>query len=157
MKINYFLIPLVTIFVALLGSFFTELGLKDWYKTLKLPKFTPSGKIIGMVWSIIFALAAIAALIVYNSSAVLPGDLRLLTYLFAANALMNLFWSLLFFYLHMVGYAAIESAALALSVLGLILFIYPISGLAAILLAPYFLWVVFATYLTYSVWRLNHE
>jgi translocator protein len=157
MKTNYLLIPLVTIFVALLGSFLTELGLQSWYKTLKLPKFIPSGKIIGMIWSMIFALAAIAALIVYNSSAVLPEDLQLLTYLFAINALMNIFWSLLFFYLHMVGFAVIESTALALSVASLILFIYPISLVAAILLVPYFLWVGFATYLTYSVWRLNHE
>jgi translocator protein len=155
MKTNYLLIPLITIVVALTGSFFTELGLKDWYKSLKLPKFTPPGKTIGMVWSIIFALTAISALIVFNSSAVLPEDLRLLTYLFVINAIMNVFWSLLFFYLHMIGYAVIESAALALSVLGLILYIYPFSLIAAVLLLPYFLWVCFATYLTYSVWKLN--
>jgi tryptophan-rich sensory protein len=31
----------------------------------------------------------------------------------------------------------------------------PLSRLAALLLAPYAAWVTFATYLSYSVWRLN--
>jgi len=74
---------------------------------------------------------------------------------FIINAFINVFWSYLFFVLHMTGYAAIDSMALALSVLSLIIFIYPISMLAAVLLVPYFVWVLIATYLNYSIWKLN--
>lgn len=153
MKLNYIVIPLITFLTALSGSLLTSGGMK-WYKSIKLPSWTPAGSVIGAVWTILFILAAICALIVWNK---FPHDGRwqLIVAIFILNAILNVFWSFLFFNQHWLGVAAFESAALGLSVLALVILIWPGSVLAASLLIPYAAWVGFATFLTYTVWTLN--
>lgn len=157
MKFNYIFIPLITVLIWVSGSSFTQIGLKKWYKKLKLPDIAPDGRFIGMIWTAIFIMATISALIVWNSTAILHDD-PMYFYIFALfilNALMNIFFSFIFFTLHMIAIAVWEALALSLSVLALILVVYPISALAAALLVPYFAWVCFITYLTYGIWQLN--
>ncbi|PIR66294.1 MAG: hypothetical protein COU51_04675 [Parcubacteria group bacterium CG10_big_fil_rev_8_21_14_0_10_36_14] len=69
--------------------------------------------------------------------------------------MLNFLWSYLFFDQHLFFLAIIEASILGFSVLILIIFIWPVSRLASILLFPYFGWVAFATYLTYAIWVLN--
>ena len=152
MKLNYIVIPLITIAVSSAGGFLTGGGM-DWYRTINLPEWTPSGAIIGSVWTIIFILAAMAALMVFNSE---KAKLKsALAAAFLINAFLNVFWSFLFFNQHFIGAAVFEAALLGVSVLALIVLIRPISRWASLLLYPYFIWVCFATYLTYVVWTLN--
>ncbi len=63
LKPKYFLIPFFVVIVAWVGRWLTGRGM-DWYKTIKLPAWTPSGSVIGMVWTAIFILAAISAVII---------------------------------------------------------------------------------------------
>ncbi len=154
MKINYFIIPAVTVLVAVAGSGLTKIGLAGWYQKLKLPAWTPSGAVIGAVWTTIFVLTAAAALIVWNQTGPKP-QLGLIAAVFLLNAALNVFWSFLFFRQHWMLAAGWEAAALDLSVIVLIVLCWPISRVAAGLLAPYAAWGAFATYLTFTVWRLN--
>lgn len=154
MKLNYVLIPAVTILVAAVGGWLTEAGPGSWYRTIKLPSWTPSGSVIGLVWSVIFLLTAIAALIIWNAAGSKP-RLDLIVGLFLANAGLNVLWSLLFFRLHLLTAAGWEAALLDLTVLGLIVLCWPIARSAAWLLMPYAGWVAFATYLTFLIGRLN--
>lgn len=155
MKINYIIIPLITILVALTGSLLTGWG-TAWYHNLNLMSWTPSGGLIGMVWTILFILSTASALIVYNQK---DRDREsvfwLIMILFAVNAALNMMWSFLFFTFHLLSLAIIEAFMLGLSVVVLIILIWPRAKLAAILLIPYTGWVFFATYLTYNVWLLN--
>jgi tryptophan-rich sensory protein len=125
-----------------------------WYKTIKLPSWTPSGSVIGTVWTILFILAAISALIIWNQ---LAHDSRFwwIVVLFILNAVLNVGWSWLFFNQHFLGAAIFEAGLLGLSVVALVILIWPASALAAALLLPYAAWVAFATFLTYNVWSLN--
>lgn len=152
-KPNYIIIPLITIFVSVLGSMITSSGMK-WYKTLKLPAFTPPGAAIGAVWTVIFILATISLLIVWNKFQNTE-QFWIIIGLFAVNAFLNVFWSYLFFGVHMLNAAVVEAALLDLSVIVLIVLIWPFSRLAAGLLIPYAAWTAFATYLTYIIWSLN--
>ncbi|MBW2968908.1 tryptophan-rich sensory protein [Candidatus Woesearchaeota archaeon] len=153
MKINYIIIPLITIIISLLGSYLTNSGM-DWYKTINLPSFTPAGSFIGIVWTIIFILTTISALIVWNNYS---GADRfwLIIGLFIANAILNLTWSLLFFNQHLIFLAIIDAVFLDLSVIALMILIWPLSKLGAGLLLPYAIWTAFATYLNYRIWLLN--
>jgi tryptophan-rich sensory protein len=153
MKPNYVIIPLITIAVAVVGSFITSGGMA-WYRSITLPSWTPPGSVIGTVWTVLFILATISALIVWNGA---PHDARLrwIIAIFLLNAVLNIGWSLLFFGAHQMGAAVWEAGVLGLTVVALVIFIWPLSTLAALLLVPYAGWVAFATYLTYSVWRLN--
>ena len=153
MKPNYLLIPLATVVTALGGSWITDRGM-NWYRAINLPAWTPAGSIIGAVWTVLFVLATIAALLIYN---LIPKGKkrRQIMWAFLANAVLNVLWSGLFFGWHLSGWAIIEAMVLALSVLVLIILIWPKSKAAAVMLMPYFAWVCFAAHLTYSVWLLN--
>ncbi|MFA5062208.1 MAG: TspO/MBR family protein [Patescibacteria group bacterium] len=151
-KANYIIIPLATIATMVAGGLVTYFNM-GWYRSINLPTFTPSGGFIGAVWTVLFILTAISALIAMSKA---WG--RRKTGIGAAlvvNALLNVFWSVLFFGLHLLGPAVWEAGLLGISVLVLIVMIWPISKFAAWLLVPYLAWVGFATFLTYSVMRLN--
>ncbi len=151
-KINYFTIPLITFGVAFLGSSFTNIGM-PWYRAIAVPDFTPPGGVIGAVWTVLFFLAAISAILFWNAqrTKIFP----LVISVFLLNGVLNAGWSYLFFVKHQIYFAVWESGALAISVLALIIMIWSIKKSAAALLIPYFLWVCFATYLTYQVYLLQ--
>ncbi len=152
-KIRYVFIPLIVILVMIIGSWLTSGGM-DWYKTINLPNFTPPGWVIGAVWTLIFILTAISAIIFWQKA---PRDRRFwwVSGFFILNGLLNILWSYLFFNRHWLDAAAWEAGILDLSVVILIILIWPVSRTGAVLLLPYTLWTTFATYLTYIIWSLN--
>ena len=81
---------------------------------------------------------------------------RLALALFGVQLLLNVAWSFLFLPgLRQPGAALVEILLLWLAILITILAFRPHSLLAALLLLPYLVWVGYATYLNYGIWRLN--
>lgn len=155
MKPNYFLIPLIVLLTAFAGGKLTSLGIDSgWYGMISKPGWTPSGQVIGLVWTIIFTLSAISALIFWNK-ALKYGVFWKIAFLFGFNAFLNVAWSYLFFYRHNLGWATLEAGLLDATVWALIFLIWPISKKSSLLLLPYALWAAFATYLTFVIWALN--
>ena len=148
-RLNYLIIPAITIVVAVLGSQITGRGM-NWYDSIKLPRLAPPGYIIGMVWTLIFILSTIAALWFYNSY-----HSNLVLGLLIANAVLNLLWTVIFFAGHNPGAAFIELIILNLLNLALIISLWSFNIGPALLWLPYFLWVCFAGYLNFAIWRLN--
>ena len=74
---------------------------------------------------------------------------------FAAQLLVNMFWSYAFFGLQSPLVAVIVIVVLWLLILQNIIRFWSISKNAALLLVPYILWVSFAAFLNYTIWRLN--
>ena len=143
-KLNYFVIPVVAFLVGFIGSKFTAVGINSgWYAALAKPAWTPPGYVIGIVWTVIYILTAIAALIAWNS----PKCSKTVKWLFVANAILNVLWSFLFFTLYAIGSAAIECFVLWISVIALMYYLWDISKVASCLLVPYAGWVAFATFL----------
>jgi len=153
MKLNYFLIPSVVILVAGSGSLITQSGL-TWYHSLQLPDIAPDGGLIGIVWTIIFILSAISTLLVWNQKPSNP-NFKWIVKLFITNAILNVGWSYLFFGLHRIGWPIAEMVILNLTTIILIVLLWKRTLWSAILLIPYVVWVVFATYLAYLIWLLN--
>ncbi len=154
LKTNYLVIPLVTILVALLGSFFTSQGM-DWYDaTITRPELTPPKWLFPIAWNLIFLFTTISALIIWNKGKK-DRNFKLIIGLFIANAILNLLWSLLFFKLQLIFPALIEMVLLEITNIALLLLTWRVSKPASLLLLPYALWVGFATYLTYLIHLLN--
>ncbi len=151
-KYSYILIPCGTIATAVLGSLFTDTG--AWYAQLTKPSWTPPGSVIGTVWTIIFILTMVSALLVW-SRARKSAPLKWITLAFVVNAILNILWSAIFFQWHFLTLAVIEAGLLGLSVIVLMKLTWPISRIASLLLLPYAGWVCFATYLTYLIMKLN--
>ncbi len=74
---------------------------------------------------------------------------------FAVNGVFHLAWSPLFFRAQRPDWALGEVPFLWASVLAMIVALAPIDPLAPVLLAPYILWVSFATFLNWTIVRLN--
>jgi len=150
-KISIYLgIPLLMVLVSVVGSAFTNIGLEGWYDSLILPEFTPPGGVIGLVWTIIYILTAISAILFYRNHQ----DSRV-TLTLVVNLLLNVSWSYVFFTAHLIGLAVLWAGTLGLSVLVLMVLMRKKSRVSALLLTPYLVWTSFATYLNYVIYTLN--
>lgn len=138
---------------AYVGSFLTNLSLQDWYPSLIKPDWTPSGAVIGAIWSVLYILMATAAWLVWCKS---EGELRrrALT-IFGVQLVMNVAWSALFFGLRSPGLASLEIVFLWGAIVWTTSVFYRVSTLAGVLMTPYLLWVAFAAVLNWTIWYLN--
>jgi tryptophan-rich sensory protein len=152
-KIYFIIIPLIVFIVALSGSLITSRGM-DWYNQINLPAWTPAGSVIGIIWTLIFILTAISA-ILFWARGFRNRKFWTVIILFLVNGILNSLWSFLFFGAHLIGASILEMIVLEITIIFLIILIKPTSKLASVLLYPYAIWVAFATYLAYSTLILN--
>jgi tryptophan-rich sensory protein len=82
-------------------------------------------------------------------------EVKMAIYIFSAQLALNVLWSLAFFGLRSPLAGMIVIAVLLVFIALTIVKVWPISRIAALLLAPYILWVSFAAYLNLTIWRLN--
>ncbi len=138
--------------VAMLGGTITDLG--PWYQSLDKPEWTPPGYVFPIVWTVIFALAALAAVGAWRAA---PNarTADAVIGLFALNGFLNVCWSLIFFRMQRPDWAFAELLLLWLSVAALILFCARLSRLSALALVPYLVWVTAAGALNWSIVELN--
>lgn len=138
--------------VALAGGLVTDIG--PWYRSLDQSPLNPPDWIFAPAWTLIYGLAVLAAVHGWQVMRTRADQARLLS-LFFVNGVLNILWSAFFFTARRPDWAMAELLALWLSVLALILFLWPRSRRAGALLVPYLLWVSFAGYLNYEVLRRN--
>ncbi|VWX55575.1 Tryptophan-rich sensory protein [Burkholderiales bacterium 8X] len=138
--------------VALLGGLMTDIG--PWYRGLAQPAWKPPDWLFGPAWTLIYGLTAAAGVLAWRRTPKgAPRDGALA--LFAMNAFLNVFWSLLYFRLRRPDWALFEVVFLWLSVLALMVALYRHSRTATWLLLPYLAWVTFAGLLNLATVRLN--
>ncbi len=143
----------LTFAVAGVGGWFTSQGLGEWYGSLGKPSFNPPSSVFGPVWTVLYALMAVAAWIVWRDAG-FAGAGAALTLFFVQLAL-NLAWSGLFFALRSPGLALLDIVALWLAILATTVLFFQHSTWAGALMVPYLLWVSFASVLNAAVWRMN--
>jgi benzodiazapine receptor len=134
--------------VAAVGGMATQIG--PWYRQLRKPSWQPPD------WAFAPActLTAWAGVLGWYHA---PDDATRATLIavFAANGLLNMLWSFLFFRWRRPDWALLEVVALWLSIAVLIGTLAGLSTLGSWLLVPYLLWVSFAAYLNLTIVRLN--
>jgi translocator protein len=148
----FMLAALAALGVAMLGMTLTELG--PWYRSLRLPAWTPPDPVFGAAWTFIFALAAMSAALAWRAAET-RRSAETLVGLFALNGFLNILWSLLFFRLHRPDWAMGELVLLWMSILLLMIVCGRRSRVSAALLLPYLAWVTLAGVLNWQVVRLN--
>jgi len=152
MKIHYVVIPLIGMAVLLAGSLLTRSGM-TWFRTLRIPAWMPSARIITGVWTILLILTSASAILAWDGT--LERDRGALAALYLVNCFLNVAFCYLFFVRHQMGSATLEALLLAISVAVIMAQVFRVSPVAAILLSPYLLWVLFAAWLSYTVFHLN--
>lgn len=145
---------LIPLLVGTTAGLFTSSGVKGWYAVANKPWFNPPNWIFAPVWTSLYVLMGIALFLVWKSDVAVNIKKTALT-LFAAQLVLNFFWSFIFFKLQQPGWAFAEIILMWLMILMTIWWFGKISSTAAWLLVPYICWVSFASVLNYSIWRLN--
>lgn len=137
---------------ATLGSF-ASLGAPEFYRALVRPQWAPPGWLFGPVWTVLYAMMAFSAWLVWRKGT--SPQVRTALALFMVQLALNVLWSWLFFAWRLGVWSVIEIAVLWCAIAATILAFWRVRPLAAALLLPYLAWVKFAAALNFTVWRLN--
>ncbi len=135
-----------------IGSAFTARSVREWYPRLRKPAGTPPAWIFGPVWTILYVLMAISAWMVWREY---HGGAQPALFIFFAQLALNVAWSAIFFGSRMPGVAFAEIIVLWFAIAFTIFVFYLLVPASAYLLLPYWLWVTYASYLNFGIWRLN--
>lgn len=145
--------------VAAFGALTTIGAVNGWYSRSPHVLWTPPNFAFGPVWSVLYTLIGVSGWLVWqhrthrNAAVALP--------LFVVQLVLNSLWTPVFF----GGYGLIGSSALwialvviialDLAVAATIAAFWPVSRLAAILLLPYLVWILYASTLNWGDAALN--
>jgi tryptophan-rich sensory protein len=139
---------------GVIGSFFTSPAIPGWYAGLNKPNFAPPNWIFAPVWTTLFALMGIAVFLVWRKGIHLK-EVKVAIFAFGAQLTLNILWSAIFFGLRSPGAALAEILILLAAIIVSAILFSRVSKPAAWLLVPYIMWVSFASYLNFMIWRLN--
>jgi tryptophan-rich sensory protein len=125
------------------------------YEEINTPPLSPPGFLFPVVWTILYVLMGVSSAFIWlnRSEDKDTADKGLLYY--AVSLFFNFVWSLLFFNLQAYGFAFFWLLGLWALIILMIVSFAKIDKPSAYLQIPYFLWVTFAAYLNFMVWRLN--
>ncbi|MDY3553101.1 TspO/MBR family protein [Gemmata sp. JC717] len=138
-----------TTLVAAVGGAITAPNVGPWYEHLPKPDWTPPNWVFGPVWTVMYALMAVAASIVWVSRA--SDDICCPLGAFGAQLALNLAWSVCFFGLHSPLLGFLDVCLLWVLVGVTVAEFFLVSRVAGLLLTPYWLWVTFAAILNAAI------
>ena len=121
-----------------------------WYASLNKPAWNPPSWIFGPVWTFLYLMMAVAAWLVWKRD-----GWKLPVWLYLVQLALNAAWTPIFFGAHELGWALAEIIALWFAILVTMLAFLSVSRVAGLMLAPYLAWVTFATFLNFTLWRMN--
>ena len=125
----------------------------NWYNELTKPYLSPPSWVFTPVWVILYIMI-LSSLIIFISSPTIFSKNRGYI-LFTLQIILNFLWSPAFFLMKNIGLAFVIIILMDIAVFFTIIYFYRISKLAAYLLIPYFIWILFATYLNFAFLLLN--
>jgi tryptophan-rich sensory protein len=139
--------------VAGVSGQWTASEIPGWYRTLIRPAIAPPNWVFAPVWTLLYALMAVAVWLVGQSA---PSPLRTWALvLFLLQLGLNFAWSWIFFHHHALGAALAEIVVLWGFIAATTLLFGRVAPIAAWLMVPYLAWVSFAAVLNGAYWRLN--
>jgi uncharacterized protein YbjT (DUF2867 family)/tryptophan-rich sensory protein len=136
-----------------LGAAATQTSVGNWYPTLARPSWSPPNWLFGPVWTMLYAMMALAAWLVWRRHGWIAGG-SALTW-FGIQLCLNVLWSFVFFGFQSPGLAFFVIVMLWLAILATAIKFRGKSALSALLLMPYLAWTTFAAFLNFAIWKLN--
>ena len=138
---------------AALGGMFTRKAIPTWYAGLAKPSWNPPAWLFGPVWTVLYAMMAVSAWLVWRKHDQ-PGAYTALA-LYAVQLGLNAVWSIIFFGLRSPRAAFCELIALWLVLVATTVATFRVDRAAGLLLLPYLAWTTFAGVLNWKIADLN--
>ena len=127
--------------------------MNTWYETLQRPRLIPPDWVFGPVWTLLYVMIAVSIFLFIrkykseNSYGIYA--------LIVLHLIFNFSWTGIFFGLKAPGLALIDILLLDISLVLMIRYFWQTDVVSSIMLWPYLIWVLFATYLNASFYILN--
>lgn len=145
----YAALLVLTFAAPAVAAFFPGPG--DWYAALNKPAWNPPGWVFGPVWTLLYLLMSTAAWRVWRRTGLASRPLGW----YGIQLVLNAIWTPVFFGAQAIGAALVILLLLLAALLATVNHFRRIDRAAAWLLAPYLAWSGFATFLNFTLWRLN--
>jgi benzodiazapine receptor len=137
---------------SLIGSFTTS-EISAWYGTLNRSLLTPPNYVFPIVWTVLYGVIGVCGSMIWRAPS-FP-TLGAIKTLYIFHLLLNWSWTPLFFHAHLTGLSFLIVVCMDILV-GLIIYLtYPKMRIVSLLMSPYLLWILFASYLNFYVWWYN--
>ncbi len=121
------------------------------YKFLIKPPLAPPSYFFPIAWTVIYLMMGISYFLFSKKE-----DYRLIEkFLYYFQLFVNLTWSIFFFLLKWRFFSILWIFFLDILVFKMIQMFFKDNKIASYLNIPYFLWILFATYLTIGIYLLN--
>jgi len=152
MKINIYIIlifiPLV--FGFIIGSFSKP---DEWYDSLIKPRFNPPRLVFSIAWTILYILIGISYYYGLYNKGIIYFIIPII------HLILNFSYSPIFFNYKMILTSAILTfLILIFALMTMIQFALTNKNLISVyLLIPYIIWLIFANYLAWSIYKLNKK
>lgn len=150
---NFLYSLILVLITAAICSYFNRFGMQNFYSQINLSALTPPNIVFPIVWTCLYATLVISFDLVLNH-----GDkhkIRPAAQVFTLNLFLQALWTFVFFYnaYFLVGFAIL--VVLDFVTAAMMKMFYDVNKTAGLLLIPYMLWLLFATYLNWAVVDLN--
>jgi tryptophan-rich sensory protein len=143
----------VIVFIYAIGSGLWVNTGDNWYRLLNQPSWQPPDFIFGLIWPYNFAILGFASVAVANKLSTTNAIIYLS--IFALSVAAALTWAYQFYRPHNLYAASIALAVVALLTLPMLYFIYQASVPLFFATTVYQLWVITATFLSFTYAKLN--
>lgn len=145
----YLLLLIIPIFF---GFLFGSIGKPDkWYNDLKKPLLNPHRIVFPIAWTILYILIGISYYYGLYKKEIIYWIIPII------HLILNFLYSPIFFYYKQIlGSAILTFFILIFALMTTIqFFITDKTKISFILMIPYILWLLFANYLSWSIYKLN--
>ncbi len=137
---------------SIIGSL-TKPEISIWYSTLKRAPLTPPNYVFPIAWTILYGAIGACGWLVSNHQ---PFQyLRAIKTLYVIQLILNWSWTPLFFHFHLTGISLLVLICMDFLVGMIILLSYRNIITVSLLMIPYLLWILFASYLNFYIWMYN--
>lgn len=137
---------------SLIGSL-TKQEISTWYSTLNRSSLTPQNYVFPIAWTILYGAIGACGWIIWSTESC--SYLSLIKSLYLIQLVLNWSWTPLFFYYHLTGFSLLILITMDILVGMIIYLAYPKIKSVSLLMIPYLLWILFASYLNFYIWQYN--
>jgi len=153
---SYFFLLLWSVTLILIGSIIgslTKPEISTWYSVLNRSQLTPPNYVFSVAWTILYGIVGVCGWLIWRTPSF--SGLRLIKNLYVMQLILNWSWTPLFFRYHLTGFALVGLMVMDIAVSMIIYLGYGKVRSASLLMIPYLLWILFASYLNFYIWQYN--
>ncbi|MBU1043024.1 MAG: tryptophan-rich sensory protein [Candidatus Omnitrophica bacterium] len=127
--------------------------MNEWYNELNRPLLAPPDWVFGPVWSILYVMIALSIILFIKKHK--AQHALGIYFLITAHLISNFIWTWIFFGLKSPGLALGDIIFMDISLIIIIRYFWRQCRISALLLLPYLVWIIFATYLNTAFFLIN--